>query len=475
MTAYIDRKKSAWTEEALRTAEDKIFWTDDPAAPQPDPPLQGDITADLVIVGAGFTGLWAALQAKEENPDSHIVVLEARCAGFGASSRNGGFCMASLTHGLHNGIQRWPGEMPDLLRMGQDNLQGILDTVEKYHIQADFEINGMLHIATAPWQVAQLKESIKTYRKYGQKVTFLDQKQVQDEVKSPVFLAGCKVEDRTIMINPSKLVWGLKAVCEKLGVGFFENTEVQQVKDQGEHLLITTGKGSVRAKKALIGTNAWSSVVKSMRKYIIPVYDHVLVTGPLTAAQMASVGWKGREGLGDNGNQFHYYRLTADNRILWGGWDANYYRYNAMGRQYEQIPDSYYLLSDHFFETFPQLENQVRFTHRWAGPIGTTSQFSATFGKKYRNKLAWVGGYTGLGVGASRFGARVALDLLYGKDTPATRLKMVRKKPVPFPPDPLRYYLIQHTKKSIARADANQGRRGFWLRMLDRLGLGFNS
>jgi glycine/D-amino acid oxidase-like deaminating enzyme len=200
----------------------------------------------------------------------------------------------------------------------------------------------------------------------------------------------------------------------------------------------------------------------------------VLVSEPLDAAQRQAIGWQHRQGLTDLGNQFHYYRLTRDDRILWGGYDAVYNFRNAMGPHLDERPATFELLAGHFFETFPQLEG-LRFSHRWGGAIDTCSRFSVMFGKALGGRAVYSVGYTGLGVGASRFGAQVALDLAYDRDTERTRLKMVKSKPIPFPPEPLRWAAITLTRRALAKADRQDGRRGAWLRTLDRFGLGFDS
>ena len=196
-----------------------------------------------------------------------------------------------------------------------------------------------------------------------------------------------------------------------------------------------------------------------MRSRIVPVWDYVLVTEPLTPAQRSALGWQRRQGVSDMANRFHYYRLTADDRILWGGYDAIYHYGNGMGAEREQRDATFARLAQHFFRTFPQLED-VRFTHRWGGPIDTCSRFFAFYGLSHAGRVAYAAGHTGLGIGASRFGARVALDLLAGRDTEATRSRLVRTRPLPFPPEPLRWAVIQATRRALARADRRQGRRG---------------
>jgi glycine/D-amino acid oxidase-like deaminating enzyme len=237
---------------------------------------------------------------------------------------------------------------------------------------------------------------------------------------------------------------------------------------------VRTATGSIDARRVVIATNAFPGPLRRLRSWVLPVYDHVLVTEPLGAERLERLGWRENQGVSDAGNQFHYYRRTPDDRILWGGYDAIYYFGNRIDVALEQRPASHRLLARHFFETFPQLED-LRFTHRWAGVIDSTTRFTPVFGTALGGRVAYAVGFTGLGVGSSRFGARVALDLVGGRETERTRLDMVRRKPVPFPPEPLRWALVQATRGALARQDRDGGHRGLWLRTLDRFGVGFNS
>ena len=239
-------------------------------------------------------------------------------------------------------------------------------------------------------------------------------------------------------------------------------------------LTLTTPGGSVRADRVALATGTFTPLLRRLRYYLIPVYDYVLMTEPLTAAQLRSIGWRHRQGVGDSANQFHYYRLTADNRILWGGYDAIYYYGGRVTAAQDQRPATFTRLAEHFFQTFPQLDG-VQFSHKWGGVIDTCSRFCVFFGTAHGGRVAYAAGYTGLGVGASRFGGRVLLDLLSGEPTELTELEMVRTRPVPFPPEPLRSAGVQLTRWSLARADQHEGRRNLWLRALDKAGLGFDS
>lgn len=461
-------------EALVAEAKPGIFWSDKPGAPDPRPPLLGNYTADLVIVGSGFTGLWAALHAIEENPGRAIVVLEAEHAGFGASSRNGGFCEASLTHGLENGLAHWPSEIDALQRMGRQNFEELLGSLDRLNIEAAVERRGQLTVATQPWQVPALREYVDLAVKHGDDVVFLNKATVQSEVFSPTYLAGAWDRLGAATIDPAALTWGLRVACELRGVRFHDRTRVSSIVPAGAQLRVYCESGSIAANRVLVATNAWAQPERQIRRYVIPVYDHVLMTEPLQPAQLASIGWSNRQGLADAGNQFHYYRLTKDNRILWGGYDANYYKGNGLAPEYEEQSASHIKIAGHFFETFPQLEG-LGFSHRWAGPIATTSKFTAAFGTRHDSRLAWVAGYTGLGVGASRWAARVGLDLVDGLENERTALRMVRKKPMPFPPEPIRNIVVQFTRDQIAKADANEGRRGPWLKLLQHLGVGFDS
>ena len=302
----------------------------------------------------------------------------------------------------------------------------------------------------------------------------LDADQARARVDSPTYLAALHDTDGVAMVHPAKLAWGLKRACLDLGVRIHENTRVTDLSGDGAGLRATTDLGAVRAGKVLLATNVETGLLRRLQHFVVPVYDYVLVTEPLDAAQLASIGWQGREGLADAANQFHYYRLTADNRILWGGYDAIYHYGGKVRAEYDQRPSTYRLLAEQFFATFPQLEG-LAFTHRWGGAIDTCSRFTAFWGTAYAGRLAYVAGYTGLGVGASRFGARVLLDLVDGLDTERTRLHMVRSKPLPFPPEPIRFGAITATRMAIAAADRNGGQRNRWLRTLDKMGLGFES
>jgi glycine/D-amino acid oxidase-like deaminating enzyme len=456
----------------LRDAAPRAFWLDHPDAPPTRPPLDGSAEADLVVVGGGLTGLWTALQAAEEG--KRVVLLEGERIAFGASGRNGGFCAASLTHGIANGLARWPGEMETLERLARENLDGIRATVARNAIECGWQDRGVIDVATEPHQLEWLAHQAAQLRRFGWDAELLDAAALRAQVDSPTYLGGVWSRDSAALVDPARLCWGLARAAEEAGAVVYESSPVIALRPEGAGVRADTAGGSVRSRHALLATSAFPPLVRAIRRYVVPVYDYVLVTEPLSEAQHHAIGWRGRQGISDMANRFHYYRQTDDGRIVWGGYDAIYDFGGRVAPERDQRPETFELLAEHFFATFPQLEG-LRFTHRWGGAIDTCSRFSALWGRALGGRAAYVVGFTGLGVGASRFGARVALDLLDGRDTERTRLEMVRRRPLPFPPEPARWAGIQLTQRALARADERAGRRGPWLRTLDRLGLGFDS
>jgi glycine/D-amino acid oxidase-like deaminating enzyme len=458
-------------EHALGPTVHVPFWIDDIRARRVvSPPLPGDADADLVVVGGGYTGLWTALRAVEREPGLRVVLLESETIGWAASGRNGGFCEASLTHGEENGESRWPDEIATLFRLGLENLDDIEATIARYRMDCDFERTGMLAVAVEPHQVGWLAGPDA---EDGGDV-FLDRAAVQAEIASPTYLAGRWDRRTNAIVHPAKLAAELARVIAELGVTVHEGTAVRRVDDAGGRVEVVTDRGTVRAPKAALATNVFPSLLKRNRLMTVPVYDYVLMTEPLSSAQLDEIGWRNRQGVSDLANQFHYYRLSADDRILFGGYDAIYHAGRKVRPEYEDRRASFETLASHFLTTFPQLEG-IRFTHRWSGAIDASTRFCAFYGLARRGKVAYAAGFTGLGVGAARFAADVMLDRLAGADTERTSLAMVEGRPWPFPPEPAASIGINLTRWSLDRADHREGRRNVLLKTLDALGLGFDS
>ncbi|MHB1252474.1 MAG: NAD(P)/FAD-dependent oxidoreductase, partial [Acidimicrobiales bacterium] len=458
-------KKDPFVLRHLADLQPELWWLDsDPLEPASHSALIGDIGADLCVIGAGYTGLWTALLAKERDPERTVVVVEQYETGAGASGRNGGFCSASLTHGFANGMARFAHEMATIERLGRENLDQIEDTIRRYDIECDWERTGELRVAVAPWQFTDMAEEARLRNEMGDNVVVLDREQVQARVHSPLYVGALYDSDGTALVDPARLVWGLEKACLSLGVKIFENSKVEWLEDVDDAVRVHTPYGAVTAGRVALATNVFPSLVRKARKYVVPVFDYQIVTEPLTPEQLESIGWQGREGIADAGNQFHYYRLTQDGSILWGGYDAIYNFRGKVQRNYEFNAETYATLAAHFLKTFPQLVG-IKFTHAWGGAIDTCTRFSPFWGTSHRGKVAYVLGFTGLGVASTRFGAATMLDLLDGLQTERTALSMVQKKPLPFPPEPFRWIFIRITQAAIKNADAREGKRNLWLKL----------
>lgn len=429
----------------------------------------GEASYDLVVVGGGYTGLWTALQAKQRDPDARVALLEAQSVGWAASGRNGGFVEASLTHGESNGESRFPRELEQLDRLGHQNLDEIEQLVADLGWDCDFERTGSLAVATEEYQVEELRAAHD-----GENELFFDAAAIRGQLNSPGYLAGLWSRRATAMVHPGKLARELARACAEAGVELFEKSPVLGVSASASRVALRTAHGTVTASRVALATNAFPSLLRRYRLHTVPVYDYVLMTEPLDAEQLAAIGWGDRQGVADLGNQFHYYRITADNRILWGGYDAIYHYGGRIRSSYEDRAATFRKLAGHFFTTFPQLEG-LRFSHRWAGVIDTSTRFCAFFGRAFDGRVSYAAGFTGLGVAATRFAANVMLDHLAGLETERTGLDMVRSVPLPFPPEPVAYLGVQATRWALDRADHHGGRRNLLLRALDAAGLGFDS
>jgi glycine/D-amino acid oxidase-like deaminating enzyme len=469
---------------------DHVFWLAGGPS-DPAPPFRGAARADVVVIGAGFTGLWTAIRLLETDPGLRVVVLEQAVVGFGASGRNGGFCEASLTHGLANGLHHFPDEIEVLQREGVANLAELVGFVRARGIDCDLEETGSMSVAVEPWQARELEAAVEVGARYGEAPTFLDRAAVQAAVHSPRYLAGLRrPASQCVMVDPAKLVRGLARVARELGATIHETTRVTGLELHADGAAVRTvvedggdavgaaarplATGTIVAGHVVVATSAYSTWYRPIARVQLPVYDYVLVSDPLTGAQRAAIGWDGREGLSDSANRFHYFRLTADDRILWGGWDAIYHYGSRVDPSLDDRPATFATLEANFRSMFPGLAD-LRFPYRWGGAIDTTTRFHVVFGQRLGGRVTYAIGYTGLGVGASRWAAGVVRDFVLRPDSDLLRLRFVRRGPLGWPPEPFRSIGVRVVQRAIADADEHEGRRGLVLRALDRLGIGFDS
>ena len=455
------------------------YWLRDPAPPDAaDPPLDpGErLAVDVAIIGGGFTGLWTALALTDTDPALSIAVLEMETVGFGASGRNGGFCEASLTHGLANGIRHFPDELERLEREGIENLEALVAFTRDHAIDCDLEETGTLALADQPHQVEEFRAWVDEAAEHGEHLEFLDAEAARDEVRSPLWQAGLyRPPGRDVLLDPAKLCRGIARVARERGVGIHEHTRVVGLERRAGGIDVRTANGArVRAGHVVVATSAYSGWMSRLGSAFVPVYDYALVSEPLSPAQRAAIGWRRRQGLSDGNNQFHYFRLTADDRILWGGYDAIHHRGSRVAPELDQRPATFRKLEAQFFRAFPQLDG-LGFPYRWGGAIDTTSRFTVTFGQLVAGRVTYALGYTGLGVGASRWAGGVVRDFLLRPGEDRLQLRLVTSPTIPFPSEPLRSFVVDTVRHELDRADREAGRRGLILRSLDAIGVGFDS
>jgi glycine/D-amino acid oxidase-like deaminating enzyme len=457
---------------SLKHAIPRPYWLDTLDAPATAARQTGELSADLVIVGGGFTGLWTALLARQRTPNATIVVLEAGTCGAAASGRSGGFCAPSISHGVSNAFKRWPGEAVELIRLGRQNLDELQADIQRLSLDVEFERHGKLNVATTAWQVEALRTMQNNYQRASIDCSWLEGESLRPYLDSPQYGVGL-FEPNYALLHPAKMVRELRRACIEHGIDIFEHSPAQSLQTHPDGVMLQTDDGSVRAAKVVLATNVFPSLLPRLRSTIIPIYDFALTTQPLSAAQLQAIGWQGRYGIADSGNQFHYLRKTADDRILWGGYDAIYPFASKVDERLTQRPATFVRLAEQFQQTFAAL-GDVSFSHAWGGIIDSSARTTMFTGSTDDRRVAYAMGFTGQGVSASRFAAATMLDLLDGQDTQRTRLKMLNRAPVPFPPEPLRFIGVRLAQRALAHEDQT-GQRSVLLKTLDAFGVGFDS
>ncbi|MNO63360.1 Gamma-glutamylputrescine oxidoreductase [compost metagenome] len=457
---------------SLKHAIPQPYWLDAEGPPPAFTRQVGEVRCDLAVVGGGFTGLWTALLARQRHPDKRIVLIEARECGGAASGRNGGFCAPSISHGVSNALKRWPKEAEALIRLGRQNLNELQRDIERFGLDAEFEREGKLNLATTPWQVEGLKAMQRKYERFGIECQYLEGDALKGYLDSPVYTAGL-FESNYALLNPARMVRELRRACLEQGIELYEQSPVSKLVRHADGLALETAYGVVRADRLALATNIFTSLLPGLKSKVIPIYDYALTTQPLGEEQLRRIGWEGRYGIVDAGNQFHYWRKTRDNRILWGGYDAIYPFAGKLDEGLTHRPETFVRLAEQFLQAFPQL-GDIQFSHAWGGIIDSSARTTMFTGSDADGRIAYALGFTGQGVSASRFAAATMLDLLDGQKTERTALQMLSRAPVRFPPEPFRYIAVNLAQQGLEREDRT-GRRNLLLRTMDAFGVGFDS
>ncbi len=440
----------------------------------PAEPLAGDLEADVAIVGGGFTGLWTAHFLKEIEPSLSVCVVERRAAGFGGSGRNAGIVGEALDHSHELAIAHFGlDEARELARVGRENLDGLERFVAERRIDADFRRPGQLTVALTDAHRASLETSARAAERVGAgDGRLLSREETRAEIASPLY-EGSLLSPRNGLVDPAGLVAGLRGEAIRAGVRVFEGTPVESISHAGGRVLVRAASGSVRARRAVLATNAYShQLFPSLQRRFLPLYDYILVSRPLSASEREAIGWKREQGVVDARTFFNYYRLTADGRILWGTSEAAYYPGNRVDASCDHSPSHYASLRESFRRHFPPLAS-LEFPFAWGGPIASTTRLTPFFGT-LDGRIAYGLGYTGHGIGSTRVAGKILAHLALERRSPLLELSMVRRKPIPFPPEPLRRLAVAAVTRALRRVDAG-GAAGPILRILEALGIGFSS
>lgn len=455
-------------QQALKDVTLFPFWLDSKDVPTVEVQLIGKTQAELVIVGGGFTGLWAAILAKEENHERDVLLIESGKVAYGASGRPGAIVSTSLMHGLRNAVRLFPEDIVELERLGKQNMEGFLDSLERYNIDAHQSWGGELTVAIGDERIRDIEEEYELHRRYGHEVTLLGKEQVQAEVNSPLYSAAVWSKKQSGTVHPARLAWGLKAAAIKLGVRLHEHSPMESMEDNGAAMVIKTHDGEIQSPKVLLCTNAFAAGHAHIKRRVVAIRDRIIATEPLNREQLNSIGWNNRQGVYDTRTQMNYARMTKDDRIIFGGRLAYFYGGNT-DPPGDRVVKPYFRLAGAFHKTFPQLSD-IRFTHAWGGPIGLTTRMAVHFQEYCKGKVVWAGGYSGFGVSTSRFGARIGLAKLEKSNSPETKLDFATTMPDRVAPEPFRWIGSKITLYALDTADEKGGWRIHWIRFVRALG-----
>lgn len=414
-----------------------VYWHDtEPVALRP--PLRGRVDCDVCIVGGGFTGLWTAYFLKQAEPALDIRVVEARHSGFGASGRADGFVTPTVGKDIQALVDNFGAERAlDASRAVGRSILEIGRFLRRHRIDAEFEVNDYLMVATTPAQVRRLERDAALAARLGAPPSeILSARQAQAVVGSPALTAAQRVGGA--LVNPFKLVRGLARTVEEMGVTVYDDSPCLRVTPGVRPEVVTAG-GRVLADKVVLATNVHMDAFPPFRRRVVPIWTHAMVSEPLTDEQLARVGWDGREGLVEAKSLLTCARLTRDNRVMFAGGPVPYYFGRDTRQRNMNRPGVYRRIHQEFLRFFPMWDDVV-FPYAYGGVADVVRDYAPHFGALAGGSVMYGYGYCGNGIAATHTGGQVLRDLTLGKQTDLTRLLLVdagdRRPPPAFPPEP---------------------------------------
>jgi glycine/D-amino acid oxidase-like deaminating enzyme len=393
-------------------------------------PLRGSHKADVVIVGGGYTGLSAAYHIRQKFPEKKIVLLEGACCGYGASGRNGGFCIA--TDLLKNVESPGNGKKPDTEEIQQYlevSFYGpnfIKKMIAEHGVDCDFQETGMLGVALDEKQAKDLRDYQERLKSFGLGSTYLEGKELAAEIRSPLFLAGLNVPHGAIL-NPAKLAREMKRVVEDAGVEVRERTVVTRIKP-GKINHVDTELGDIQAPVLVLAVNAYAHKLGFFKNNVFPVGVFQIATEPLSKAQWESIGWQNKQGLYDMRAMFSYLIPSVDGRIVMGGSDFAYYPNDALSSGNDKFFTGKIL--DDLFAFFPQLKG-LKIEHAWGGTTTYTMDRTPSVGALGEHQNIYYGVGLSEGVPTTQTFGKIIADLMAEEDNIYTRHYVVNHN-IPF-------------------------------------------
>jgi glycine/D-amino acid oxidase-like deaminating enzyme len=402
---------------------DTSFWFDTLAEDVvPRAALDGDIEADVAIVGAGYTGLWTAYYLKRHAPDLRIAVIEAETAGFGASGRNGGWVAGYIT-----GLEKYVAPLPHddkraTCKILFDNVDAIRDALQTEHIEADFHKGGVIYAAARfPEQMRRQRKLLDQLYAAGHTEDdchWLDKRALDDIVRLHGAYGGI-FKQHCATINPAKMVRGLARAVEARGVRIFEQSRVSAIQPG----FVKTARGSVRADIVVPAMEGYSSTVPNFGRYVIPVQSLIIATEPLSDQQWSDIGLAKRPAFCDGSKMISYGQRSRDGRMIFGARGG--YVFGGKPRSTFSLDQpEFRLREDMLHDLFPMLKG-VKITHGWGGSLGMARGFAPHVVFDRSSGMAMAGGYGGQGVGPSHLFARTLADLILGQETERTAMPWV--------------------------------------------------
>ncbi len=438
----------------MRPLPQSLWWDTLAHAPEPPTPLEGDLEADVAIVGAGFTGLWTAYYLAEARPDLRIVVLEKDLAGFGASGRNGGWASALMPSSLQT-LARDSGREAALAQHAamRDTVDEVIRAASAEGIDAGIAKGGTLVLARNEAQEASARAEVEEARRWGRgpdELAWLDADAARGRLHA-TFVRGATYTPDCAAIHPGRLVRGLAEAVRARGVALHEDTTVTDIAPHR----VTTERGTVRAELVVRATEGYTPGLPSARRDIVPIHSLVVATEPLPSSLWDEIGLHHRETFSDHRHLVVYGQRTADDRLVFGGRGAPYHAGSQIAPEHSSHAKVHAALRTELTAMLPQLD-KVRFTHAWGGALGVARDWHASVGLDKGTGIAWAGGYVGDGVSTTNLAGRTLRDLLLGHDTSLTALPWVQHRSRRWEPEPWRWLGVNAGLKAMAAADAEE-------------------